>query len=106
MHGIPDWASEGEVRTTGVPFRTTEAEAQIVAAQQGLGMTTLPCFIGDADPLLVRVPGSDLHLYGTLWLLTQGETRKTKRVRLFKEFVSRKLAGYAPRLAGLTASRD
>ena len=51
IHGIPDWASEGEVRTTGVPFRTTDAEAQIVAVRQGLGITTLPCFVGDADPL-------------------------------------------------------
>src|SRR6201994_3331381 len=25
MHGIPDWASEGEVRTAAVPFRTTDA---------------------------------------------------------------------------------
>jgi molybdate transport repressor ModE-like protein len=106
MHGIPDWASEGEVRTTGVPFRTTDAEAQIVAVRQGLGMTTLPCSVGDADPLLVRVPGTDLHFYGTLWLLTQGETRKTKRVGLFTEFVSRRLATYAPRLAGITTSRD
>ena len=36
-------------------------------------------------------PGADLHMYGTLWLLTQGETRKTKRVRLFTEFLSRRL---------------
>jgi DNA-binding transcriptional LysR family regulator len=57
-------------------------------------------------PLLVRVPGTDLHMYGTLWLLTQGETRKTKRVRLFTEFVSRRLAAYAPLLAGLSVSRD
>jgi DNA-binding transcriptional LysR family regulator len=106
MHGIPDWASEGEVRTKGVPFRVTDAGAQIVAVRQGLGITTLPCFVGDADPLLARVPGTDLHLYGTLWLLTQGETRKTKRVRLFTEFVSRRLAAYAPLLAGLSLSRD
>jgi hypothetical protein len=69
-------------------------------------MTTLPCFVGDADPLLVRVPGSDLHMHGTLWLLTQGETRKTKRVRLFTEFVYHRLAAYAPLLAGLPISRD
>jgi DNA-binding transcriptional LysR family regulator len=106
IRGIPDWAHEGEVRTTGVPFRTPDAEAQIVAARQGIGMTTLPCFVGDADPLLVRAPGTDLHMYGTLWLLTQGETRKTKRVRLFTEFVSRRLAAYAPLLAGLSVSRD
>ncbi|KRA64055.1 LysR family transcriptional regulator [Caulobacter sp. Root655] len=105
-HGVPDWARESEVRTTGVPFRTTDGEAQIVAVRQGIGITTLPCFVGDADPLLERVPGSDLHLYGPVWLLTQGETRKTKRVRLFTEFISRRLAAYAPLLAGLSISRD
>ncbi len=100
--GIPEWAREGEVRATEVPFRTTEAAAQIAAVRQGLGITTLPCFVGDADPLLARAPGTDLHLYGTVWLLTQGETRKTERVRLFTEFVSHRLAGYAPLLEGRT----
>src|SRR3954454_6334727 len=106
IHGIPDWAGEGEVRTTGVPFRTSDAGTQMVAVRQGLGITTLPCFVGDADPLLVRVPGTDLHMHGTVWLLTQGETRKTKRVRLFAEFVSRRLAAHAPLLAGLSVARD
>jgi DNA-binding transcriptional LysR family regulator len=105
-HGIPRWARDGEVRITGIPFRTPDAQTQIVAAQQGIGMTKLPCFVGDADPLLARVPGTDPPIYGTLWLLTQGETRKTKRVRLFTEFVSRRLASYAPILAGLTVSGD
>ena len=59
---------------------------------------------GPGLPLLVRVPGADLHMYGTVWLLTQGESRKTKRVRLFTEFVSRRLAAYAPLLAGLSVS--
>jgi len=103
-HGIPDWAREGEVHATGAPFTTPDAEAQIVAAQQGIGMTKLPCFVGDTDPLLVRVPGVDLPTHGTIWLLMQGETRKTKRVRLFTEFVSHRLAAYAPLLAGLSES--
>jgi hypothetical protein len=50
------------------------------------------------------VPGTELHMHGTVWLLTQGETRKTKRVRLFTEFVSSRLAAYAPLLAGHNAS--
>ena len=50
MHGIPEWASAGEVRITGVPFRTTDAEAQLVAVRQGLGITTLPCFVGSPAP--------------------------------------------------------
>ena len=101
--GLPDWALEGEIPSADVPFRTTGADAQIAAVRRGLGMTTLPCFVGDADPLLARVPGTGLRLHGTLWLLTQGETRKTKRVRLFTEFVSRRLTAHAALIAGRTA---
>jgi DNA-binding transcriptional LysR family regulator len=103
---LPDWAREGEVPGAEITFRTTDAAAQIVAVRQGLGMATLPCFVGDGDPLLVRVPGTALHRHGTLWLLSQGETRKTKRVRLFSEFVSRRLGAYGPLLAGLASSSD
>ncbi|HEY2049926.1 MAG TPA: LysR family transcriptional regulator [Caulobacteraceae bacterium] len=105
-HGVPDWAREGGVDATDPPFRTTDAETQIVAARLGLGITTLPCFIGDSDPLLARAPGFPLHMYGTLWLLTQGETRKTKRVRLFTEFLSRRLSAYAPLLTGLCSPSE
>ncbi len=99
--GRPDWAVEGEIPATGVPFRTPDADAQIAAVRQGIGMTKLPCFVGDADPLLARVPGIAPRTPATLWLLTQGEARKTERVRLFTAFVSQRLAAYAPRLAGL-----
>ena len=112
IHGIPDWAREGIPPVTAVPFRTTDGEAQIVAVRQGLGMAMLPCFVGDADPSLARVPGTELHRHGTLWLLTYGETRKTQRVRLFTEFLSRRLSAYRQLLAGqqllagMAASRD
>lgn len=99
-HGVPDWASEGAVRTTGVPFKVTDAGAQIATVRQGLGIATLPCFVGDADPQLQRVPDTPLHMYGTLWILTQGETRKTKRVRLFTEFIAKRIATHERRLVG------
>ena len=105
-HGIPDWAREGEVSTTEVSVRTTDAGAQIVAARHGLGMTTLPCFVGDPDPLLVRVPGTATHMHGTLWLLTPSDAHKTKRVRLFTEFVALRLAAYVPLLAGQSSSSN
>ncbi|WP_428390935.1 LysR family transcriptional regulator [Lichenicoccus sp.] len=98
--GLLDWALGGDIPAAEAPFRTTNADAQIVAVRRGLGMTTLPCFVGDAEPLLARVPGTGLRMHGTLWLLTQGETRKTKRVRLFTEFMSERLATYVALLAG------
>jgi DNA-binding transcriptional LysR family regulator len=105
-HGAPDWALEGEVHATGVPFRAPDAEAQVAAARQGIGITRLPCFVGDADPQLARAPGVKPRVNGALWILTQGETRKTKRVRLFIDFVSRRLAAYAPLFAGLSGPSD
>jgi hypothetical protein len=45
-------------------------------------------------------------MHGTLRLLTQGESHKTKRVRFFTEFVSRRLSAYAQLLAGLSYFRD
>ncbi len=83
LHGIPDWASEGEVRTTGVPFRTTDGEAQIVAVRQGLGMSTLPCFIGDADPLLAEGAGRrPAHARNALASHTGGDTQDEARAAL------------------------
>lgn len=105
-HGIPDWARAGEIQTTGIPFRAPDAEAQIAAVRHGTGLTRLPCFVGDADPLLTRAPGIRPQRNGVLWLLTYGETRKTKRVRLFTTFASERFAGYAPLLAGLSQSSD
>ncbi len=102
--GVVGWARGGEVPAAEVPFVTTDAEAQIAAVRLGLGMTTLPCFVGDADPLLARVPGVPLHLHGSLWLLTTDETRRTKRVRLFTEHIAKKLAGHADLLAGLAGT--
>ena len=98
--GIPDWGLQADVPTGAVPFRTMDSGAHLAAVRSGIGMTTLPCFVGDADPLLVRVPGSSQHRHGRLWLLTQGETRKTKRIQLFTTFMSRKLAGHVPLLSG------
>ena len=104
--GLPDWVHQGDVLVAEVPLRMTSADAQVVAVRQGLGMTALPCFVGDADPLLARVPGTALRMHGTLWLLTQGETRKTKRVRLFTEFISERLAAHVALLAGRTYPLD
>jgi DNA-binding transcriptional LysR family regulator len=39
--GIPDWAREGEVPASKIPFRTTDAGTQIVAVRQGFGMAML-----------------------------------------------------------------
>lgn len=105
-HGIPDWGRGGDVPAADVPITITDAAVQVEAVRQGLGMSVLPCFAGDTDPLLARVPGTGLHMHGTLWILTHGDTRKTKRVRLFTEFLAGRLDHLAPLLAGRSIAAD
>ena len=102
--GIPDWATIETLPIVGAPYRTSDTDSQLAALHQGLGVAALSCFIGDADPRLARVPGAPMRLHGVIWVLTQGETRKTRRVRLFTEFISKRLALHAPLLGGGTIS--
>lgn len=106
IEGVPEWAKGDVVEITGAPFLAPEDAAHLEAMRQGLGISALPSFVGDAEPLFVRVPGTRLGPHGTLWVLTQGETRKTKRVRLFTEFISERLRAHARALAGDTARQD
>ena len=97
---IPDWAKANDLAAAEVAFRAPEAGAHYAALCEGAGIGVLPCFVGDASVQLCRVPGSQMGSHGTLWSLTQGEFRRTKRVRLFLDFMSPRLTSYGPRLAG------
>ncbi|WBO20757.1 LysR family transcriptional regulator [Sphingomonas abietis] len=102
--GVPEWARENEITPSDAPVTVTDSEAQIIAVRAGLGMAPLSCFVGDVDPSLIRVPGGALRKHGTFWLLTHGETRKTKRVRLFSDFIAQRFDTHATLLAGLLVS--
>lgn len=102
-YGHPDWALPSDIPTSGVLFETTDAGAQLAAVRGGFGMTLLPCFVGDTERALVRVPGSALRAQATMWILAHGETRKTTRVRLFLDFLIGRLAAHGPVLAGTSS---
>lgn len=95
-----DWVPEG-ITMASVPIRFAEMRSQLEAARAGMGISAQPCFLGDVDSLLVRVPGSPLTKIGDVWLLTHSETRRTKRVRLLCECVRKVMQENANRFAGL-----
>lgn len=98
-----EWAEDIQVPISNVAFKANRADCQIEALRKGVGISALPCFVGDTEPTLSRVPGASLKHRGALWLLTQGETRKSKRVRLFIDFMKTRLPGHAAALAGQRA---
>ncbi len=57
------------------------------ALREGLGLAYLPCFMGDGNAALERYcPPEPQHDLG-LWLLYHPDLRRTKRVRVFREYM-------------------
>lgn len=61
---------------------------QVEAAKAGMGLTMLPCFLGDREPGLVRVPGAVPIPDRSIWLLLRAGLRTTARVRAFVDFIA------------------
>ena len=58
------------------------------AALGGMGLSVLPCFLGDVEPGLQRLPGLPQEVRSELWLLTHADLRRTARIRAFLDFMA------------------
>lgn len=73
------------------------------AALAGMGLTVLPCYLGDRERGLVRV-GAPVEAMGAdLWLLSHPDLRRSERVRALAQALREGLRELQPRLAGLSA---
>jgi DNA-binding transcriptional LysR family regulator len=73
------------------------------AAQAGLGLAALPCYLGDTSPGLVCVHQPIPELETALWILTHPDLRHTARVRAFTEFAGNAFARHRQLLEGALA---
>ena len=55
------------------------------ALREGMGVSILPCFMGDADPLLERYGDPDPALNLGLWVLIHPDLKRTARVLAFRD---------------------
>ena len=56
-------------------------------AQQGLGIAPLPHYVGDPDPILVKVMEVPRQFHRAIWILTHPDLRHTARIRAFTGFM-------------------
>lgn len=70
------------------------------AARAGLGLAMLPCYVGDADPGLVRLTRPDLHEPAEVWLLSHPDLRATARLRAVRACLRDAFAAASDRLRG------
>ena len=70
------------------------------AAQTGLGLAALPCYLGDSSPGLVCVHRPIPAMQTALWILTHKDLSRTARIRAFTDFAAQAFKRRRPLLEG------
>ena len=83
-------------------IRASRMSLQLEAIRAGAGLGILPCFVGDADPGLVRLtpPIADLTVSEDRWLLVHPDLRNVPRVRFAIEWIRAAFRDGRPALEG------
>jgi DNA-binding transcriptional LysR family regulator len=82
------------------PLWVDETSLTLAALKEGMGVGYLPCFIGDSDSALARFREPEIKHNLGLWLLYHRDLRDTKRVLLFREYVTREIQKVAALFEG------
>ena len=78
----------------------TDPYATVKALEAGMGMSILPCYMGDSESGLCRIPGGNLRWSTDLWVLTHKDLRNTSRIRKFTDYISEALVRQRDLLEG------
>ncbi len=97
---FPKWVKQSDYPNVPAKGVFNSMLLQLQAARCGMGMANLPCFMGDPDPELRRLPPGEPRPGYDLWLLRHRDTRSTARLRVFSEFVGAAVAEHRPLLEG------
>ncbi|MBR1124664.1 LysR family transcriptional regulator [Bradyrhizobium lablabi] len=89
-----------ELRGSEIALRAGSLLALRQAAEAGLGLAALPCYLGDMSPGLVCVHAPIAAMQTALWILTHEDLRHTARIRAFIEFAAAALSRRRPLLEG------
>jgi len=89
-----------------VAMRSDDHAVRRRAVSAGIGVYILPCFDGDADPLLVRVGVRLAQEARDLWVLTLPDLRNTSRVRAFMDHAYDAFKRHHRALAGVATADD
>jgi DNA-binding transcriptional LysR family regulator len=98
------WLAE-RTGSAQIVMRGREMVDMLAAAQSGVGLVLLPCFLGDADTELVRLSRGVVASHG-LSLVYRREARISKEVRAVIRFVAEVIEKHASALSGVRGARS
>ena len=84
----PQWVRDSAYPKFEARNRIFHPMTQLEAAKAGMGLCMLPCFLGDSEPALRRIPPAIAVPDRDIWILTHEDLRQTARVRQFSDFMA------------------
>lgn len=99
----PEWVRNSAFPNIPAYGYMNNAMLQATAAQYGFGLATLPCFVGDCLPGVIRIPGCEPYSNYNLWMLTHPDLRDAARHRAFRTFIADTFLEHKDRLMGVTS---
>ena len=96
---IAQWMEE-HIDRDKVTARADSFVALAAMVEAGLGISILPCCLGDARPALRRLTPPVPELETSLWILSHRDLRNTARVRALTEHLAKGLTTDRPKLEG------
>ena len=96
---------DAQVRTTGgrVALRASTLPLRAGAVRAGIGVGLLPCYMGDADPLLERLTPPVPDLGAEYWVIVHRDLRRAACVRAVIDWIRRLFEERREELAGMAA---
>lgn len=82
-------------------FSSNNMIVVVDAAKRGLGVTPLPCFLGDSEPELVRIGDTSDELTLGLWVLIHPDLKNTARIKALMTYLLDKLESQKPAIEGI-----
>ena len=68
-------------------LRVDDVSSMAIATLNGLGISKMPCFIGDTEPSLCRLDRNLEPSKWGVWVLNHVDLRATARVRACKDYL-------------------
>jgi len=93
------WKTKEQINANLI-FRSNNMLAVLNAVKSDLGITALPCFVGDRQKELVRLIDPPKALDNELWVLIHPDLRRTARVRILMSALVEAFSCDAPLIEG------
>lgn len=101
---FPAWVKASPFPNFPVYGRLDNPVAQSEAARLGMGLTVLPCFLGDSVVGLQRIPRCEPYHSFDFWMLSHPDLRDAARLRTFRAFLADVIERNEKRLAGASSA--